>query len=132
MDRRAPSEGVTRTQRRIEELRQGDAYVPVRDASGRLRRGVPVWVEQERHHFLFGCALMDPTHLSEADRERYRARLGDLFDHLVPADQTALDATCRRVDLTEPVHLGLLLRRLDDLANAEPLLVHVWGDAVGM
>ena len=133
MGRRAPSERVTRTQARIAEVRAGDACIPIRDARDTLRAGVPVWVEQERHLFPFGCAVPELTQRAEAERERYQARLHELFNYIVPADQTALDSTSRRVEVTEPVHLGLLHRRLEELArDGGALEVHVWGDAVGM
>src|SRR5205823_14994945 len=56
----------------------------------------------------------------------------ELFNCVVPADQAGR-ASAGRMELTEPVHLGLLLRRLDDVAGSgKPIHIHLWGDAVGI
>jgi hypothetical protein len=124
---------VTRTQRQIEAFRQGDAWVQVRDASGRPCAGVPVSVEQESHEFLFGCVVPDLTTFSDEQRPRYRARLDEASNRLVLAEPTPLEPGVLRVDAPERVHLGLLRLRLDRLAaSGLPLHVHVWGETVGM
>ena len=125
---------MTRTQRHITELRQGDACIEVRDAAGSPCAGIPISVEQESHEFPFGCIVPDLTSYSESDRIRYRARLDDLFNRIIPAavPRTAELAVCR-VDVAEPIPLGRLRLRLDELATAGvPLQVHVWGKALGL
>jgi hypothetical protein len=125
---------LTRTQRHIEACRKGDAGVEVRDASGRPRAGVAVSVEQESHDFVFGCVVPDLNTLSDAERQRYRARLAELFNRVVPAEPPpSAESGVLRVDVAERVHLGALRLRLDDLAaDGLPLQVHVWGEAAGM
>jgi hypothetical protein len=121
---------LTRTLRQIEQFRQGDACIQVCDAHGRPCDGVRVWVEQEDHEFRFGCAVPDLTGLSEPDRCRYRERLDQLFHHREPIGQETAD----RVEVTGPIHLGVLRLRLERLASqpdAQPLDVHVWGRAIG-
>src|SRR5262249_55598008 len=125
---------LTRTQRQIEACRQGDACVAMHDASGRPRAGVAVSVEQENHAFVFGCVVPDLTTFADADRHRYRARLDELFNRVVPAEAPpTAEPGALRVDVAERVHLGALRLRLDELAAARlPLHVHVWGEAVGL
>jgi hypothetical protein len=116
---------VTRTQRAIEEHRQGPARVQVLDASGRPCPEVPVWVEQESHAFAFGCVVPDLEGLTESDRCRYQARLAEVFNRTEPA------AGVVRVEVPDGVHLGLLQRELDRQAAGLPLEVHVRGQSVG-
>jgi hypothetical protein len=125
---------LTRTQRHLEAFRQGDACIEVRDSLGRCRAGVPVSVEQESHVFRFGCVVPDLKTLSDSERPRYRERLDEVFNCLVPAGQPpSPEPNVLRVDVAERVHLGLLRLRLDRLAAAGlPLQVHVWGETVGM
>jgi hypothetical protein len=123
---------VTRTQRQIEENRQGDASIEVHDAAGRPWPGVPVWVEQEMHAFAFGCVVPDLAALSESDRQRCEARLNEVFNRLISADQSA-DAGAVRVDVPEAVHLGRLRRDMDRFADqGRPLDIHVGGRSVGL
>jgi hypothetical protein len=118
---------LTRTQRQIEEHRQGNAVIEVRDPAGRPLAGVPIWVEQEGHEFLFGCAVPDPGTLSDADRGRYRARWEEVFNGPAAAEDAL------RVEVMDRIHLGNLRRQLDRLAAAgRPLDVHVSGQTVGM
>jgi hypothetical protein len=70
---------VTRTQRQIEEHRKGPACLQVRDRAGRPCAGVAVWAEQEAHTFVFGCVVPDLGTLAEPDRQRYSARLAEVF-----------------------------------------------------
>jgi len=125
---------LTRTQRQIEALRKGDACVTVRDAEGRPRAGVAVSVEQESHDFVFGCVVPDLDTFSDAERRRYRTRLDELFNRVVPAEPPpSAEPGVVRVEVAGRVHLGALRVRLDDLAApGMPLHVHVWGAAVGL
>ncbi len=118
---------MTRTQRQIEEHRQNDAVVQVRDAAGRPCAGLPVWVEQETHEFLFACAAPDLADLADADRERYRARWEEVFNGSGPKGD-ALGVAMR-----DRVHLGRLRLDLDRWAAAgRPLEVHVCGQTIGL
>ena len=115
---------MTRTQRRIEEHRKGDAVIDI----GRRCAGLPLWVEQETHAFLFGCVAPDPNGLPEGDRSRCLARLGDVFNRLEPPDLNSA-----RFDIPDRVHLGLLRLQLDRLAaDGAPLDLHIRGQTVGM
>lgn len=119
---------MTRTQRRIEEHRKGDAVVEVRDDAGRPCARLPVWVEQESHAFLFGCAAPDLNGLPEADRCRCLARLGEVFNRREPPDPKSV-----HFDVPDRVHLGLLRLQLDRLAaDGAPLDLHIGGQSVGM
>jgi hypothetical protein len=124
---------VTRTRRRIEEHRLGDAVIQVRDSAGCPCPGLPVWVEQETHEFVFGCVVPDPGALPEADRARYRARLGEVFNHIEPAGRPSSAAEGLRADFPDPIHLGLMRRQLEALAGTgQSVDVHVQGQTVGM
>jgi hypothetical protein len=113
---------VTRTQRQIEEHRQGEVGILVLDAVGRPAAGVSVWAEQETHAFVFGCVA------PEADRRHCEARLSEVFNRLAPPDPGAV-----RVDVPDGVHLGRFGRELDRLAAARrPLDVSVRGGCVGL
>jgi hypothetical protein len=121
---------VTRTQRQIEEHRQGPACIDVRDAADRPCPGVAVWVEQETHAFTFGCVAPDAAPAS--DPSRCAARLHEVFNRLVPADAPA-DPDVTRVDAPDGVHVGRFRVELDRLASAgRPLDVYVRGRAVGL
>jgi hypothetical protein len=123
---------LTRTQRQIEEHRQANALVQLQDDAGRPCAGLPLWVEQEAHDFLFGCVVPDLAELSEADRSRYRARLEEVFNRLDPAASPPATGAIR-VDVPDRVPLGTLRLRLDRLAAAGALLdVHVCGQTVGI
>jgi hypothetical protein len=123
---------VTQTQRQIEEERQGEACIEVRDATGRPCAGVAVWVEQETHAFSFGCVAPDLNRLPDVDRQRCYARLSELFNRITPADEPlALGAV--RVDVPDAVHLGRFRLRLDQLATGGlPLDMYVRGRSVGL
>jgi len=124
---------LTRTQRHIDEFRKGNASIEVRDVWGRSRAGIPVAVEQESHEFRFGCVVGDLDAFSESDRNRYRARLDEVFNCLIPTRPSPSDPRVLRVEVAEPIHLGHLRLRLDQLAASDrKLQVHVWGKAVGM
>jgi hypothetical protein len=123
---------VTRTQRQIEQYRQGDASIDVHDAAGRPWAGVPVWVEQETHAFPFGGVVPDLKTLSETDRQRCEARLNEVFNWLIPTGQSP-DPGAVRVDVPEVVHLGRFRRDLDRLTgDGRPLDVNVRGRSVGL
>jgi hypothetical protein len=124
---------VTRTQRQLEACRQGDACLRVLAPSGQPLPGVPVSVEQESHDFRFGGVVPDLDSLAGADRSRYRERLDEVFNTLVPAGSPSPGPGGLRVDAAEPIRLGQLNSRLDQFAlGGLPLEVHVWGEAVGM
>jgi hypothetical protein len=121
---------VTRTQRQIEEHRTGDACIEVRDAAGRPCAGIPVWVEQESHAFVFGCVAPDLDAVSEIDWQRCRDRLGEVFNQIVPA--WTLSFRANRLDIPDGVHLGRLRQELDRLATSELLEARVRGESVGL
>jgi hypothetical protein len=122
---------LTRTQRHIEAFRKGNVCIQARDADGRPCAGIPISVEQESHEFLFSCIEPDLSAFSEADRERRRARLEEVFNHLVPVG--AAEPSILRVNLAERVPLGRLRLRLEECAaSSGSLQVHVWGAAVGL
>jgi hypothetical protein len=125
---------LTRTLDHIEEFRKGDACIEVRDVLGQPCAGVPVSVEQEGHEFPFGCVVPDLDAFSAQDRDRYRARLDEVFNRVILAGQPSCSKPgMLRVDLAEPTHLGLLRLRLDQLAaSGLSLEVHAWGAAAGM
>jgi hypothetical protein len=123
---------VTRTQRQIEELRQGEACVLVCDPSGRPLAGDPVWAEQETHAFAFGCVAPDLDALPEPDRARCLTRLHGLFNRLLPAGPPTEPGVIR-VDVPDAGHLGQLRTLLDRMSSAgRPLEVHVRGRCVGL
>ena len=123
---------MTRTQRQIEEHRHGTGCVQVRDRTGRPRAGVLVWAEQETHAFVFGCVAPELDTLPEADRQRCTARLADLFNRIVPADQPA-ERGVLRYEVPPNAHLGRVRVELDRLAAAGlPLEVYVRGRSVGL
>jgi hypothetical protein len=124
---------LTRTQRQIEEYRKGDACLVVQDAAGRPCAGVAVSVEQESHFFAFASVVPDLSALSQADRGRYCERLAEVFNLRVPGEHAAEPGGAVRVEVAEPVHLGLLRLRLDELGQkSQALHVHLWGSAVGL
>jgi hypothetical protein len=123
---------VTRTQRQIEEHRQGEACLEVRDSPDRPCPGVPVWAEQETHAFRFGCFVPELGALPEPERQRYLARLEEVFNRLVPAGCPPEPGTLR-VEVPDGVHLGKFWQHLDRLAaGGMPLEVRVRGRAVGL
>jgi hypothetical protein len=123
---------VTRTQRLIEELRQGEVCVRACHPDGQPSAGVPVWAEQETHAFPFGCVAPELEGLSEPDRERCLARHQELFNRLRVADEPS-DPGMLRVDVPEAVQLGRFRLELDRLAApGRPLEVHVRGRSAGL
>jgi hypothetical protein len=124
---------MTRTQRQIETVRKADACIQVLDLAQRPRPGVPVSVEQEGHGFVFGCVVPDLSAWSEPERRRYRDRLDDLFNRVVPAPLPPSEPRTVRWQLAERLPLAQLPRRLEQLAAAgNAIEVHVWGQAAGM
>jgi hypothetical protein len=123
---------VTRTQRQIEEHRQGEACLHVIDAVGRPCAGIAVWAEQESHAFVFGCVQPELPGVAETDRQRCADRLAEAFNELRPA-HAGPDPGVTRVDVPEGVHLGQFARELDRLAPAGlPLEAQVRGRSVGI
>ena len=110
---------MTRTQRLIEEHRQGEAVIEVRDTAGRPRAGVPVWAEQEAHAFVFGCVAPDTAGLSEPDRQRCAERLGEVFNRLPVGGEPAVPGATR-VPVPDDVRLGPFGRKAS--APTEPPL----------
>jgi hypothetical protein len=122
---------VTRTQRRIEANRQGEMCIEIRDPAGRPCAGVPVWVEQETHAFVFGCVAPELQALLEPDRQRCMNQLNQVFNRLTPAGQSP-DPGVIPVRVPEGVELGRFQRHLDGVAaGGLPLEVYVWGRSVG-
>jgi hypothetical protein len=123
---------VTRAQRQIEEHRQGEACVEVRDSAGRPRTGVAVWAEQESHAFAFGCCAPGPGDISERDRQRWNALAGEVFPRLLVGSEPAV-AGATRVAVPENVHLGRYQSELDRLAaDGSPLVLSVTGRCIGL
>jgi hypothetical protein len=123
---------VTRTQRRIEEFRQGEMCIEVRDSAGCPCAGVPVWVEQETHSFVFGCVAPDLEAMLESDRQRCKTRLNEVFNRLTPAGQSP-DPGAISVMVPDGVELGSFQGHLDELAaGGLPLDVYVRGCNVGL
>src|SRR5262249_24999549 len=135
----------TRTQRRIEENRQGEVCIEVRDSTGQPCAGVPLWAEQETHAFVFGCVAPDRGALPEQEWRRREAQLHEVFNRCVPARERPAPAeglaacgqvlsgqACAiRVDVPDNVRLGQFQRELDRLASAGmPLEVWVRGQSV--
>lgn len=123
---------MTRTQRQIEQHRQGEACVEVRDAAGHPQTGVTVWVEQEAHAFPFACVAPDLTGVPEPDRERCAARLGEVFNRLSHGGESVVpDAV--RVAVPHDVRLGRFRLELNRLvSDGVPLVVHLIGQSVGL
>jgi hypothetical protein len=119
---------LTRTQRDIEEYRQGNACLAIQDAAGRPCPGLQVEVEQETHAFPFACAVPDLAAFSEDYRQRYRARLDEVFNAKDVANAPPGEPEMIQVDVPDGVALGTLRLQLDRLAATGPLLaVHVGG-----
>lgn len=121
---------MTRTLRAIEQVRQGSGLIEVRDRAGCPCQGVPVWVEQETHAFLFRCALPDLAFLSESGRQRYLRRVAEVFNDTVPLHDLTNAAERTIVDLSDrgeaPVPLQIpVLRRVLDAAAQKGRLVDV-------
>jgi hypothetical protein len=120
---------VTRTQQQIDAHRQGEACIEVRDAAGRPRRGVPVWVEQETHSFPFGCVLSHiPDTIAESDRQRFRERMTEVFNRLLPAGQNAVSGSAS-VEISGSVRLrdlGFELDRLAAMGRRVEILLRGW------
>lgn len=122
---------MTRTQRQIEEHRQGEACIAVRDRAGRPCAGVPVWVEQETHALVFGCVAPDLAGLPEPDCQRCTARFTEVFNRSLVGGQPAVpEATL--VVVPDDVRLGWLRPELDRLAARQPLELHVRGHCAGL
>ena len=123
---------MTRTQRQIEEHRQGESCIEVRDGAGWPCGGVPVWVEQETHAFVFGCVAPDLESLPEPDQQRCAARLGEVFNRLANVGEPP-EPGAIRVDVPDGVRLGQFLLDLERLsASGRPLDVHAHGRSVGL
>jgi hypothetical protein len=122
---------MSRIQRQIEQHRQGMACIQVRDRDDRPCPGVPVWVEQETHDFVFGCVAPDLGALGEVDRRRCGERLAEVFNRLVPAGQPT-DRGVLRYDVPEGLPLGRVRVELEQFSDTGvPLEVHVRGRSVG-
>ena len=122
---------MTRTQRGIDERRRGDAVAVVWDG-GRPCPGLSVWVEQESHAFPFGCVAPDLRDLSAPDQTHCRARLGEVFNRLIPPGRPP-SGDAAQLDVPDRVHLGVLRVFLDKLSAADaPLDVHLRGQTIGM
>ena len=105
--------------------------IEVRDPAGRPCAGVPVWVEQETHAFVFGCVAPDLQALLEPDRQRCLIQLNQVFNRLTPAGQSP-DPGVIPVRVPEGVELGRFQRHLAGVAGGGlPLEVYVWGRNVG-
>jgi len=123
---------MTRTQRQIEEHRKGEACIEVRDPAGRPCAGVPVWVEQETHAFVFGCVAPDVGMLPPIDRQRCADRLQEVFNQILPADPSN-DPAAGRVEVPNGVALGPFRVELDRRASGGLLLdVHLQGQSLGL
>lgn len=123
---------MSRTQRQIEEHRQGTVCIVARDRDGQPCSDVPVWAEQERHAFVFGCVAPELGTLCEADRQRCGDRLAEVFNRLVHADQPT-DPGVLRYDVLASVHLGRVRIELDQLWTAGlPVEVHIRGRSAGL
>ena len=126
-----PMCAMTRTQRQIEEHRQGQACLEVWSA-GRPCPGVGVWAEQETHAFAFGCVAPDPASLPEAVRQRCHDRLTEVFNRLMSADQPT-EPGVLRVEVQQGIRPGQLLRELDRLSSpGRALEVRVSGRSAGL
>jgi hypothetical protein len=125
---------LTRTQRRIDVLRQGNACIQVQAASGSPCAGIAVSVEQETHKFVFGCVVPELSRFSDVDRQRYGARLEEVFNCVVRAGMPPTSGPgIIGVEVADPVPLGILRVRLDRLAATGAMLqIHLWGAAAGM
>lgn len=118
----------TRTQRHIEQFRQGTACFEVRDNADRQCAGVAVSVEQERHEFPFGCVMPD---LKPGVDEKRLGRLSEVFNCLGAAG--VLSDSSERLLVQERIPLGQLRHELDQFGAANRRLrIHVWGAAVGL
>lgn len=106
---------MTRSQRQIEEHRQGDGRIEVVDALAKPVAGVPVWVEQETHAFSFGGIEPDLTGVGEAEKRRCSERIHELFNQIVPANWQC-DPTTAQVHFPNDTALSKFLRNLDALA----------------
>ena len=110
---------MTRTQTQIDRHRKGAALIQVRDQRGRARPGVRVSLEQETHRFLFGCSVSDLAGFSTDDRERYRRRMGEVFNVVRREDdQTPAGDGVLTVDLSNcgvRLHLAMVRRKLDEV-----------------
>jgi hypothetical protein len=119
---------VTRTQRQIELHRKGVACVEVRDCNGRPCVGVPVWVEQESHAFVFGCVLPELDALAEPVRQRFASRFDEVFSQRIDATRPP-QTRGARLDVSIGIPLTDLNRVLDRLASdGSPLGIWIGGE----
>ena len=114
---------MTRTQRRIEEHRKGDAVIDI----GRRCAGLPLWVEQETHAFLFGCVA--PTRM-DCPKPTDPAALPDSATYSTASNRptSILPVSTFRIGFI--LDLRLQLDRL--AAGGAPLDLHIRGQTVGM
>ncbi len=121
---------MTRTQRQIEEHRQGEVCIEVRDSAGSCS-DVPIWAEQESHAFVFGCVLPKWEGATEEDWQRIADRLHEVFNRVM--DDTRPDSSAIRVDVPDDVRLSQFQSELDERAEAgKPLEVWIRGASVGL
>ncbi len=75
-------EVLAQTKARIEQHRQGDGTITVRNAEGKAIRGAKVKVEQLHHDFLFGSNFFMYDRCRNPDlEEQYRQRFTSLFNY---------------------------------------------------
>lgn len=123
---------MTRTERYIDEYRKSTACIQVRDTRGEPQAGVHVSVEQEEHKFPFACITADPSALSERDRDRYQARLHEVFNRVYSLiDNPSASGKAIAVQVSQRTHLGTLRQTLDRLSGDGQLLdVYISGRSV--
>jgi hypothetical protein len=123
---------VTRTERQIEQHRKANALLQILDDAGRPCASVPVWVEQESHAFLFGCAVPDLEAVAPADQVRYRTRLAEVCNQVERAGLPLVGGSVH-VEVPRRAHLGTLRLQLDQCAvSGAPLEVLVRGPSIGI
>ncbi|MBI3411259.1 MAG: hypothetical protein HY040_23235 [Planctomycetes bacterium] len=116
---------MTRVLRQMEECRQGGAVIEVRDAGGQPCADVPVWAEQETHHFEFGVIVPDLASFSEPQRQTCLERMHELFNqfsardlagsHPLPSPSARSDLAASTTQTAEGEGLGV--RVLVDLSR---------------
>jgi hypothetical protein len=130
---------LTRILRRIEQVRQGTAYLELRDADGHPCAGISFSAEQQSHEFLFGGILPDLSHYAETDRERCLIRAQEVFNQqFFECEELSRRLALEVVDLAGDdnsvmvSHLGKLRCRLDEFEReGRKLAVIVSGRTAG-